>query len=113
MNLRKKENRKEKKKHKKKNKLPPIKLCPGCMKPTLVRAIGGWMNTETYQCRECEYSGALYIEYDPQETGEKLVDLENLKEEFSDDVDPDTEIDLNEELTKNREEMKNKTEPTE
>jgi hypothetical protein len=34
----------------------------------------------------------LFLELDPNEKGEAMVDIAKLKEEFPDDVDPDTEI---------------------
>ena len=75
-----------------------VKFCPQCRNPTLIRTISGsWVNTEHYRCTNinCEYEGAFYLEVDPEEDGKNLLDLEELKREFPEDLDPDTEISQN------------------
>ena len=81
-----------------KKKIPrqrPVKYCPQCRNPTLTRTISGsWVNTENYRCTNinCDYEGAFYLEVDPEEDGKNLLDLEELKREFPEDLDPETEI---------------------
>ena len=85
-----------------KKKTLTIKICPKCEKPSLYRARNlGWTITELYRCRECNYEGAFYLEIEPNETGENFANLEKLKKTFPDDVDPETEINLDEESLKN------------
>ena len=36
--------------------------------------------------------GAFYLEIDPEEDGKNLLDLEDLKADFPEDLDPETEI---------------------
>jgi predicted RNA-binding Zn-ribbon protein involved in translation (DUF1610 family) len=93
--------------NRKKKREMTIKLCPTCKKPTLKRTVrtSGWMSPESYICEECGYSGAFYIEVDLEESGDNFVDMEKLKKIFPDDVDPETDIDLHEEIKKNRDEL--------
>ena len=89
------------KRKKKSPQLQPIKYCPQCREPTLTRTIsGGWVNTEHYRCTNinCDYAGAFYLEVDPEENGKNLLDLEDLKREFPEDLDPETEISLDHEI---------------
>ena len=91
----------------KRKKTSSIKICPKCEKPSLYRAQNlGWAITEIYRCRECDYEGAFYLEIEPNENGENFANLEKLKEIFPDDVDPETEIKLNEETLKSTLESK-------
>ena len=48
-----------------------------------------------FKCNECDYEGAFYLEVNPCETGKNFVDMEKLKKIFPDDIDKETEIDLN------------------
>lgn len=67
-----------------------VKICPSCHKPELVRTtVGSFTNTEFYQCRNCDYEGALYLEFDPEEDGSNFADLEEFKKEFPEFVEPD------------------------
>ena len=83
---------------KRKKKIPrqkPVKFCPQCREATLTRTISGsWFNTENYRCTNinCDYEGAFYLEIDPEEDGKNLLDLEDLKADFPEDLDPETEI---------------------
>ena len=89
---------------KKSARLRPVKYCPQCRNPTLTRTISGsWVNTEHYRCTNinCDYEGAFYLEIDPEEDGKNLLNLEELKQEFPEDLDPDTEISLDRELLRN------------
>lgn len=86
---------------KKSARLRPVKYCPQCRNPTLVRTtIGSWLSTESYRCTNinCEYKGAFYLEVDPEEDGKNLLDLEELKREFPEDLDPETEFSLDPDL---------------
>jgi hypothetical protein len=80
----------------KKRKGPPLaKICPKCLKPELQHQLVGWMGTEMYKCKSCGYEGAFHLELDPNETGEKFIDMEKLSELYPDDIDTDTQIELN------------------
>jgi len=84
------------KKLKKKN-TSSIKICPKCEKPSLYRAKNlGWTISEMYQCSECDYKGAFYLEIEPNENGENFADLEKLKKLYPDDIDISTEIEIDE-----------------
>ncbi|MGV9197622.1 MAG: hypothetical protein ACOC44_07365 [Promethearchaeia archaeon] len=41
-----------------------LKICPKCKKPTLKQAtnVSGWLAPEMYECTNCNYVGALYLE---------------------------------------------------
>ena len=80
------------KKSGKKPKNTPVLICPGCRQPTLFRAPANWASPEFYRCKSCDYEGAFYLEFDPEETGEKFIDMKKLQGEFPEDRDPDTEI---------------------
>ncbi len=56
----------------------------------------GWTITEMYQCRECDYQGAFYLEIEPDETGENFANLDKLKKMYPDDIDKSTVIDIDE-----------------
>jgi len=79
----------------KKEKSISIKICPKCEKPSLYKVKNlGWAITEIYHCKECDYEGAFYLEIDSNETGKKFVDLEKLKKLFPDDVEDETDLDI-------------------
>ena len=83
----------------KKKKSLSIKICPKCEKPSLYRVKNlGWAITEIYRCRECDYEGAFYLEINSDETGEKFADLEKLKKLYPNDVDNNTEIEIDEKI---------------
>jgi len=71
-------------KKKRKSNVPPLILCPKCLKPTLTQGsnVSGWMATVNYYCPECHYQGPLYVEVDPEETGENFIDLEKWKKDY-------------------------------
>ncbi len=82
---------------KKKGSNNSIKICPKCKKESIFRTnSGNWTNTEYYVCNECDYKGAFYIEVDPEENGNNFIDLEKIKEIYPEDIDPETEIEINE-----------------
>jgi len=60
------------------------KICPKCLKPTLVKTLkySGWMSTPWFSCHDCGYSGGFYLEVDPEEDGKEFIDLEELKKKF-------------------------------
>jgi predicted RNA-binding Zn-ribbon protein involved in translation (DUF1610 family) len=65
-----------------------IKICPKCQKPQLYRTtLGSFTNTEFYNCRNCDYEGAFYLEYNPDEDGSNFADLEEFKEKYPEFVD--------------------------
>jgi hypothetical protein len=72
---------------------PSVKFCPKCLKSTLKSAmnVSGFISQPTFLCTNCGYMGALYIEVDPNENGENLIDLEKIKREFPNDVESDDE----------------------
>ena len=79
-----------------------VKLCPNCKKSTIYRvSYGDWTVTERFKCHECDYEGVFYLEIDPEEKGEKFIDMEELKKEFPEDLDPQTEIKVEKENLKN------------
>lgn len=85
----------KRKRKKKTTRQQTVKYCPQCRNPSIIRTFNGsWVNTEHYRCTNinCDYEGALYLEIDPEETGKNLLDLEELKREFPEDLDPETEI---------------------
>ena len=57
-----------------------IKLCPKCKRPKLKSAmnVSGWLAPDLYECTNCKYTGALYIETTPEELerlqNERLLD---------------------------------------
>lgn len=73
---------------------PPIKLCPNCYEPKLKVGtnVGGFMAPAVYYCEKCDYKGPLYIEVDVNENGEAMVDIEELKKQFPNDVDEESSI---------------------
>ena len=84
-----------------KKKSSSIKICPKCEKPSLYRVGNmGWAITEIYRCRECEYEGAFYLEIDLNENGENFADLDKLKKLYPDDVDSETDIEIDEKMLK-------------
>lgn len=85
----------------KKKKTSSIKICPKCEKASLDRAQNlGWAITETYRCRECDYEGAFYLEIEPNEDGENFADLDKLKKLYPNDIDNNTEIEIDEKTLK-------------
>jgi hypothetical protein len=93
-------------KRKKKSQTPPIIVCPKCLKPTLKDAtnVSGFISNKQYYCTSCHYTGVLYLEVDPNETGENLVNLEKLKKDYPEDVEsvdtPEKEASMPEEKDK-------------
>ncbi len=82
-----------------KKKTSSIKICPKCEKPSLYRARNmGWAVTEIYRCRECDYEGAFYLEIESNENGENFADLDKLKKLYPDDVDSETDIEIDEKI---------------
>lgn len=49
--------------------------------------VSGFISQPTYLCSNCGYMGSFYLEVDPHETGENLVDLEKFKKDFPDDIE--------------------------
>ncbi|MHA1730354.1 MAG: hypothetical protein ACTSU5_00335 [Promethearchaeota archaeon] len=52
-----------------KKKYTGVKICPRCMSPDLRQTfnVSGWATSEMYTCKNCGYTGAFYIEVDPDE----------------------------------------------
>jgi len=46
-----------------------LKLCPNCKEPRLKNAmnVSGWLAPDLYECTNCKYTGALYIQVTPEE----------------------------------------------
>jgi hypothetical protein len=80
-------------KRKRKSSIPPVILCPKCLKPTLKQGmnVSGWMAPVYYYCPECKYQGPLYVEMDPEETGENFIDLEKWKQDFPEGAEKEGE----------------------
>ncbi|UYP46690.1 hypothetical protein NEF87_002975 [Candidatus Lokiarchaeum ossiferum] len=79
-----------------------VKICPQCKQASIYRVTtGSWVATEHFRCRECDYEGAFYLEVDPEEDAANFADLEKLKQEFPDDLDPDTDLDISKENLQN------------
>lgn len=74
---------------------PLVKICPKCHEPGLKEAlgIGGFIAPKVYCCNKCGYSGGFYLEVDPDEKGEAMVDLKKIQAENPEDVDKESEID--------------------
>jgi len=84
-----------------KKKTSSIKICPKCEKPSLYKARNmGWAVTEMYRCRECDYEGAFYLEIESNENGENFADLDKLKKLYPNDVDSETDIEIDEKILK-------------
>jgi hypothetical protein len=45
-----------------------------------------------FYCEKCSYQGPLYIEVDVNENGEAMVDIEELKKQFPNDLDEESSI---------------------
>ena len=79
-----------------------MKICPQCKQASIFRiSTGNWTTTEYYKCKECDYEGAFYLEIDPSEDATNFADLETLKQEFPNDLDPTTDLELNQENLQN------------
>lgn len=61
-----------------------IKVCPKCKKAKLKPAmnVSGWLAPDMYACRNCHYTGALYIEIDSEDF--EIEENGNLKEKKHD-----------------------------
>ncbi|MBY9003730.1 MAG: hypothetical protein KGD73_07135 [Candidatus Lokiarchaeota archaeon] len=46
-----------------------LRICPKCKKPKLRTAlnVSGWLTPNYFECMNCGYLGALYLEIDPNE----------------------------------------------
>ncbi len=46
-----------------------IRICPRCKKATLRQAfnVSGWLGPDMYECTNCKYVGAYFIEVDTEE----------------------------------------------
>jgi len=57
-----------------------IKICPKCKKAKLRTAVNvsGWLAPDMYECRECNYTGAFYIEVEAEEY-KKIIENESFK----------------------------------
>lgn len=46
-----------------------IRICPKCKHPTLRPAfnVSGWLGPEHFECTNCGYSGAFYVEVDSED----------------------------------------------
>lgn len=55
---------------------PGIKLCPKCLKPALRPStnVAGWAATPMYECTDCGYVGAFFVEVDPSEVEQARAD---------------------------------------
>ena len=55
-----------------------LKLCPKCKEPRLKNAmnVSGWLAPDLYECTNCKYTGALYIQV-------TLEEYKRLKEELT------------------------------
>ena len=80
-------------KRRKNSEISTPKYCPKCLKPTLRQAfnVSGFISQSQYYCTNCHYTGNLYLEIDPNETGSNFVNLEELKKKHPDWVEPDDE----------------------
>lgn len=49
--------------------MPKIKICPKCRKPKLKSAtnVSGWLAPDIFECTECKYVGAFYLEVDSED----------------------------------------------
>ena len=86
-----------------KTKSTAVKICPKCYTPSLQKSSSGWMSTESYRCTECDYTGSFYLELDPNETGDKMADLDLLQSDFPEEREPETEVDMNEIIHQSKE----------
>ena len=84
---------------KRRNKSNSVRICPLCKQSTLYHISGGnWTTTEYFKCSECDYEGAFYLEVDPNENASSFADLEKLKKEFPEDLDPSTDIEFSQKV---------------
>ena len=46
-----------------------LKVCPKCNEPKLKSAtnVSGWLAPDLYECTNCKYIGALFLEVDSEE----------------------------------------------
>ncbi len=46
-----------------------IKICPKCKEPKLKNAVNvsGWLAPNLYECTNCKYIGALFVEVDSED----------------------------------------------
>lgn len=57
-----------------------IKICPKCKEAKLKTAVNvsGWLAPDMYECKNCDYIGAFYIELEPEEL-EKIKETKSAK----------------------------------
>ncbi|MHA1294796.1 MAG: hypothetical protein ACTSQJ_19325 [Promethearchaeota archaeon] len=55
-----------------------IRLCPKCKEPKLKSAtnVSGWLAPDLYECTNCKYIGAFYLEIDSKDYENKKKNLE-------------------------------------
>lgn len=46
-----------------------IRICPRCKEPKLRNAtnVSGWLAPNLFECSNCQYTGAFFLEVDPED----------------------------------------------